>query len=122
MPSYSQDILFTIVPVADEPTLNEMAEYFLDASREDTSPSGHRLPMLIVYHTGDQLNLYRVIDRDVASSLSYSIGQVSKLNCVTSLFLNIGYYALYVVGHPKAPWACSLRVRQKLTFLCWRAI
>lgn len=62
------------MPVSEEPTLNEMAEYLCDPSRSDLSPSSQHLPMLIVYRTGDQLNFYRVVDRDVASSLSYSIG------------------------------------------------
>ena len=72
--SNANEICALPVPVED-PTLREMAEYFSDANREELMEKvpGNRPVTVIVYHNGDQLNFFRVVDRDSASPLSDSI-------------------------------------------------
>ena len=56
----------------DAASLREMAEYFsaaaaADSSREEMAPS-NRPVTVIVYQNGDQVNFFRVVDRDTATS------------------------------------------------------
>ena len=63
------------VPVEDA-SLREMAEYFSEANREellDKLPGGNRPVTVIVYHNGDQLNFFRVVDREAQSPMSESL-------------------------------------------------
>jgi len=58
----------------EEPTLKEMAEYFIDANREEFMSDNSGGPVtVILYSNGDKLNFYRLVDRDTASSLSLSL-------------------------------------------------
>ena len=59
------------MPVEDA-SLREMAEYFSEAgNREellDKLPTGNRPVTVIVYQNGDQVNFFRVVDRDSTNS------------------------------------------------------
>ena len=64
--------LSVLVPVEDAASLREMAEYFsaaaaADGSREEMAPS-NRPVTVIVYQNGDQVNFFRVVDRDATAS------------------------------------------------------
>jgi len=65
-----------------------------------------------------------MIDSYCIELVSYVLLPVSfTVNCVALLLCNVGYYALYVAGHPLPPEPVSLpRSWHKLTFLCWRAV
>ena len=63
------------VPVEDT-SLREMAEYFSEVNHEDLLdklPGGNRPFTVILYKNGDQLNVFRVVDREVASPTSESL-------------------------------------------------
>ena len=67
------------VPVED-PTMREISEYFTEANREEIMEKvpGNRPVTVIVYHNGNQLNFFRVVDRDSTSPLSDSIRSVTE--------------------------------------------
>jgi hypothetical protein len=59
----------------EEPTLPEMEDYYYDTNPDDLTPPSHHHPVtVIVYHNGDQLNFFRLVDRDASSSLSFTVG------------------------------------------------
>ena len=70
------------VPIED-PLLRDCSDYFSEAmAREELyggnsgnseSRSGTRPLTVIVYQNGDQINLYRIVDRESASPLSESL-------------------------------------------------
>lgn len=65
----------------DEPSIYEMAEYFSEASRDEpTDKLSNRPVTVIVYHNGDQLNFFRVVDRDSTSPMSESLSGASMYN------------------------------------------
>ena len=57
------------VPVVDEPTLREVSEYLAEANREEFLDRlyGNRPVTVIVYHNGDQLNFFKIVDREAVS-------------------------------------------------------
>lgn len=65
----------------DEPSLRDYADYFTEANQEELfdqiSTSNARPLTVIVYQNGDQINLYRIVDRDSASPLSESLSNAS---------------------------------------------
>lgn len=63
----------------EESSLREMAEYFSEPILDDRSP-GDRPVTVIVYQQGEHINFFRLVDRDAASSLSYSLSGGSDYN------------------------------------------
>jgi AN1-type zinc finger and ubiquitin domain-containing protein 1 len=58
----------------DEPSIREMAEYLSEAGKEELVDKVSNRPVtVIVYHNGDQLNFFRVVDRESTSPLSGSL-------------------------------------------------
>lgn len=70
----------------DEPSIYEMAEYFSETSKDEpTDKLSNRPVTVIVYHNGDQLNFFRVVDRDSTSPMSESLRYVVVIQKVKQI-------------------------------------
>ncbi|ELU10002.1 hypothetical protein CAPTEDRAFT_103555 [Capitella teleta] len=88
------------IPV-DDPTLRDMAEYyFLDGNREEFLEKipGNRPMTVIVYHNGDQLNFFRVVDRDSTSPLSGSLRLVLACSyCKSGVWYSVLFESYLII-------------------------
>ena len=86
------------VPVEDAASLREMAEYFSAAAaaesggREEMAHTSNRPVTVIVYQNGDQVNFFRVVDRDssAASPTAESLRYVVVMGLILMKVLWIG--------------------------------
>ena len=75
--------MLRLVPI-EEPLLRDCSDYLSDVNREEiydklagAGTAGAPRPLtVIVYQNGDQINLFRIVDRDATSPLSESLRYV----------------------------------------------